>query len=93
MDDFNNIERLRPRSFTGLRDNEWDEFTKIIHDGVGYGKRSFYLTRVVKRTIENGRWSIERRAEVDQRATHAVNDACKDVGLQDMVKPYDNNAA
>ena len=72
-------ERLQPRTFSGLLDEEWQTFDKIVRSWLGRGKRSLFLCILVRKVIECHRRSEEHQAMTEQRADHAVHDALKNV--------------
>ena len=74
-------ERLTPRSFTGLTNEEWAQFSDVVKARVGLGKRSMFISTMVRRANENARWFFEKEADNGRFADHAVKDTYRFFGI------------
>jgi len=79
-------ERLMPRSFTGLTDEEWGRFDTIVKDWLGRGKRSLFIATMIRKVNENAKWAFEQQADLEQRAQHAIGDSFKFFGFNVPMK-------
>jgi len=75
-------ERLMPRSFTGLTDEEWGRFDTIVKNWLGRGKRSLFIATMIRKVNENAAWAFEQKADLEQRAQHAINDSFRFFGFK-----------
>lgn len=74
-------ERLQPRSFTGLTDDEWGRFSQVVKSFLGSGKRSLFISTIIKKVVEDARDQFMQEARVDQRARIAINETKSFFGI------------
>lgn len=75
-------ERLRPRSFTGLTDEEWGRFSTVVKSFLGSGKRSLFITTLIRKVNDNAQWQFEQNTVLEQRAEHALDDSFRFFGIK-----------
>jgi hypothetical protein len=70
-------QRLRARTFTGLSNDEWDNFAKNLRARFGGGKRSMILSTFIRKYNDLSLCQFENDAQLDQGVHHAMNDTMK----------------
>ena len=85
-------ERLKPRSFTGLTNEEWDRFGVCIKAFLGSGKRSMFISTMIKCFNQNSKNEYEQKSQVKDRAFSSIADTFKFLGMSDRTKDdgFDN---
>lgn len=79
-------QRLKPRNFTGLLDEEWQQFAEVVKEFLGSGKRSMFISVIIKKVLDNRKWWFEKEATLEQKSMHAIGDSFKFFGINVPLK-------